>query len=271
MISRWAAPGLAWLLALATCVVPARAEEIRIGGTGAALGTMRLLGAAYAKQHAGDVVTVLPSLGSGGGIKALAAGAVQIAVSGRPLTAAEAAAGASAVEYGRTPVVFATHSRNPVSSLSLKELAEIYSGERLAWPDGSRIRLVLRPMGDADSEAIKNLSPALRRAKELAEQRQGLLVTVTDQETAEQLEKVAGAVGPTTLALLLSERRALKPLALDGVRPDAQAIADERYPLQRVLYLVTAPRSGPAAQGFVDFARSPAGRAILQRTGHWVK
>src|SRR5258708_1091963 len=63
----------------------AATEEIRIGGTGNALGPMHVLGQAFAKANPGVTVTVLPSLGSGGGIKAAANGAVQIAVSSRTL------------------------------------------------------------------------------------------------------------------------------------------------------------------------------------------
>jgi ABC-type phosphate transport system substrate-binding protein len=54
---------------LAAGAVPA--QDFRIGGTGGALATMQQLADAYVQQHPGVRITVLPSLGSGGGIKAL--------------------------------------------------------------------------------------------------------------------------------------------------------------------------------------------------------
>jgi phosphate transport system substrate-binding protein len=63
----------------------AAAVEVKIGGTGNALGTMREVAKAYSKRNPGAKITVLPSLGSGGGIKAAADGAIDIAVSSRPL------------------------------------------------------------------------------------------------------------------------------------------------------------------------------------------
>jgi len=78
-------------------------------------------------------------------------------------------------------------------------------------------------------------------------------------------------MGPSTLALLLSEKRTLKALALDGVAPSAQTIADGSYPLVKQLLIVTGPKTPPAAQAFVSFVRSGAGRELLQQTGHWVK
>ena len=76
---------------------------------------------------------------------------------------------------------------------------------------------------------IKSISPAMREAKLLAEKRKGLAFAVTDQDAADNLAKISGALGPSTLAQILSERRALKALRLDGVEPSAQSIADVRY------------------------------------------
>jgi phosphate transport system substrate-binding protein len=249
----------------------AQAQEIRIGGTGAALGTMTLLAQAYAKSNPEPRLTVLPSMGSGGGIKALLAGAIQLGVSSRPLAEGEIAAGAVAVEYGRTPFVFATAASNKTSGLTTQNLVDFYAGKVEEWPDGSKVRLVLRPIGDADSETIKSMSPAMREAKTAAEQRKGMAFSVTDQETASAIEKVPGALGPSTLALMWSEKRALKSLALDGVAPSAQSIANGSYPLSRQMLIVTGPKTPPEAHAFVAFVRSPAGREILLQTGHWVK
>ena len=258
------------LVALATAA-GVQAQELRIGGTGAALGTMRLLAQAYAQSHPDARITVLPSMGSGGGIKALLADAVQIAVSSRPLTNAESSAGAVAVEYGNTPFVFATAATNAATNVTTQNLIDFYSGKVSQWPDGAKVRLVLRPIGDSDSETIKAMSPAMRDAKTAAELRKGMVFTVTDQETATALEKLSGALGPSTLALLLSEKRALKALALNGVEPSAQAIASGRYPLSKQLLIITGPKSPAEAQTFVAFVLSAAAQQILQQTGHWVR
>jgi phosphate transport system substrate-binding protein len=126
-------------------------------------------------------------------------------------------------------------------------------------------------LGDSDSLTVKNISPELRRAKESAEQRKGMVFAVTDQDAADALEKIPGSFGPSTLALILSERRALKALALDGVSPDARALAEGRYPLGKCLLLISGPKSPPAALDFMRFVQSPAGREVLEKTGHWVR
>jgi len=246
------------------------AEDIRIGGTGAALGTLQLLAEAYAKSHPNTKITVLPSIGSGGGIKAVLSGAIQIGLSSRPLTEAEVKAGAVGVEYGRTPLVFATSTTTKTGGLTTQNLVDIYAGKTEQWPDGTKIRVVLRPIGDSDSKLIKNISPAMREATRAAEQRKGMSFTVTDQDAANNIEKISGALGPSTLALILSEKRRVKVLTLNDIAPDAKSIADGSYPLYKQLLLITGPKTPFPAHEFVTFVRSAAGREILSQTGHWV-
>lgn len=248
--------------------VAALPEEIKIGGTGGALGTMRMLAEAYQKDHPETKVTVLPSLGSSGGIKAVLAGAIQIAVSARALKPAETRLGAIAFAYGRTPFVFTVAPKVKIDAITIKEVEEIYSGQRTHWPDGTKIRIVLRPVGESDSEMVKSISPEVNKAKILAEQRPGMQFSITDQENADNLEKIPGAFGPTTLAQIITEKRHLKPLRFNGVEPSAETLANGRYPYFKQLFIVTGPKISEPVQQFIEFVHSPAARELLARTGH---
>lgn len=249
----------------------ASAAEFQIGGSGAPLGAMRLLADAYTAHHPETTFVVLPSMGSSGGIKAVLAGAVAIALSTRPLKPDEIAAGAKAVEYGRTPFVFATAPATPVDGISTRQLADIYAGRLGEWPDGTRIRTILRPVSDSDNDVIKAISPEIAKGLAIAETRPGMAFAVTDQETAKAIETTPGGIGPTSLALILSERRNLKPLRIDGILPSPDSLADGSYPLDKRMLIVTAPKSPPEALDFIAFVRSDEGRAILTRTGHLVR
>ncbi len=70
------------------------AATLKIGGTGAALGTMRLLADEFVRLHPDTSIVIPDSLGSGGGIKAVLAGALDIALSSRQLKSKEKNAGA---------------------------------------------------------------------------------------------------------------------------------------------------------------------------------
>ena len=109
----------------------------------------------------------------------------------------------------------------------------------------------------------------MREATHAAEQRKGMSFAISDQDTANNIEKIPGALGPSTLALLLSEKRHVKVLTFNGIAPAAKSIADGSYPLYKQLLLITGPKTIPAAHEFVAFVRSAAGREILVQTGHW--
>ena len=106
------------------------ATTLKIGGTGAGLGTMRILADAFTRSNPDISVEVPGSLGSRGGIKAVIAGALGVGLSSRPLKSKERQAGARQIHYARTPFVLVTSARdsNPSPALSSPQLVEIFSG-----------------------------------------------------------------------------------------------------------------------------------------------
>lgn len=248
----------------------AAAEEIRIGGTGTALGTMRLLGNEFTARNADVRITIVPNLGSSGGIKAVTSGAIGLAVASRPMNEDERKLGAVEIPYARTPFVFAVSVRSPVTAITSGDLADIYGGKMVTWADGSPVRIVLRPESDRDTEIVKSISPEVRRGLLAAQARPGVRFSVTDQEAAGDLERIPGAVGPSSLALIVSEKRALRALTLDGKEPTLANAASGAYPYQKQLSFVTGARRPAAVERFVAFVRSPAGQKILAGNGQWI-
>lgn len=246
----------------------APADAIKIGGTGTGLGSMKLMAQEFKKSRSDAQLIVTPSLGSTGAIKAVLAGAVDIGISARPVTAEEKRQGASARAYARTPFVIATGAKNKSAGLTLPQLVQIYSGKTTRWPDGSPIRLVVRPDADADTAAMRAFSTEMNKAIDVALARKGLRMADTDQDNADALEQLAGALGTTTLTQILTENRALRALDLDGVAPTLQSLAAGRYPYYKTLYLITGHDPSPLAKDFVAFVRSPAGQAVLARSGN---
>lgn len=248
----------------------ATAEEIKIGGTGNALGAMRLLAIAFGQQNPDVNVLVLPSLGSSGAIKAVPKGAIDIGLSSQPLTEDETARGAISVEYARTLLVFAVPMASEVTAITTDQLVDIYSGKLLNWPDGSFIHPVLRQPGDDNTRQVRNISPVMENALSVVEQRQGIPFAMTDQEAADKIESIPGALGVTTLALIISENRQLRALTLDDVEPTVTNAASGSYPHHKRLFLITLLKPSAAVQRFTAFIQSSAGREILTRTGHWM-
>jgi phosphate transport system substrate-binding protein len=247
-----------------------QADTIKIGGTGAALGTMQLLGKAFRKTHSDATVVIVPGLGSSGGRKALHGGVIDIAVTSRAGRSVEKPEGVLAVLYGRSPFVFATSKKNPISGLTTKDIVEIWSGKKTTWPDGTRVRLILRPETDSDTEVLEGISPAMDEAVKLALSRPGMKIAITDSDSADAIQSTPGALGTSLLSLIIAEKRALKVLLLDGVEPSPKTISGGSYRYFKSLYILTRAKPSELAQQFVAFLSAARGHEILGQLGHWV-
>lgn len=258
-------------LALLLCAMPLRmplhaAETLVIGGTGSALGVMRHLAEAYQDTAAAQPVEVLPSLGTGGGLRALADGRIDIALAARALKPQERE-GMQVQLFARTPLVFVARNHVAASGLSTETLIAFYQGTQTRWPDGARARPVLRPWHDAETQVLAAWSEPLADALAEAVYRTDLQVTMTTQENLEAIEQIPGAFGYTPLTEVVTAQRALQVLTLEGVEPTPAQLAAGRYPLALNLALATGPASPDSAQTFIDFVRSPAAAAILRTAG----
>lgn len=263
-ISGWAVAVLAVLLVSGPR--SAVAETIRISGAGGAIGTIRILGEAFRKIYPEIRVDVLPSMGSSGSVKAVLAGRLDIGLSVRTLSGEERAQGVVETRYARTPFVFGVNSTLKMTGLTLEDVAGIYGGKR-DWENGKRIRLVLRPPEDSDIAVLKSMSPAMSAAVDIALRRKGMIMATTGHDAADAIESVPGAFGATTLSLLLSEKRALRILSLDGITPSVRTMADRSYPYSKTFFMVTRKNLPASVRRFIDFVRSPAGAAILAKNG----
>jgi phosphate transport system substrate-binding protein len=240
---------------------------IKIGGTGGAYAVMTQVTAAFQKKYPHARFYFPPSLGSSGGIKAVLAGALNLGLSARPLTKEEHLQGAVAVELGRSPIMLVTSHKRPGVNFTLREIASLYLGEIRAYADGVPIRLILRPMVESDTSFLLSLSPEVAAAVRKAHAREGMIVAVTDQDNANSLEKIRGAIGWMTLAQLISERRALTPLTIGGVRPGLETLASGAYPYSKPFFVVTGNNPGPLVKSFIEFLISREGREILSQNG----
>ena len=260
---------LAGLILALVPLAPAtvEAEAIKVGGTGGATRTITLLAEAYRQQTPGAQIVVLPRIGSRGAKKGLITGAVDVGFVAEPPSPAEAERGLAAFEYARTALVFAT-ANGATPAMTSQAVIEAYAGQVTRWPDGRRLRLILRPAGGSDNAVLRNISPLFRQAVDTALKRDGMLIAATDQEAADAIASVPGALGTTTLALIVAEQRPLTALALDGVIPSMETIARGTYPHTKAIHVVVRHQEArPAVAGFLRFLQTPDARAIVAGTG----
>ena len=250
-------------------------EKLIITGTGSSIGTMQLMGEGFQKRHLKVTVNVLPSIGSTGAIKAVKAGQIDIGLSYHSLKPDERSTDIIEEPYGRTPLIFGVQESNPTNGLTLEEIEDIYARKRKTWPDGTPIRLILRPISDGLTVYLAGINPRLKSASEQARSIPGVFIGMTDQEAASQIEKTPGSLGTTSASLVASEKRKIKALSIDGAIPALSNIADGvhisagKYPYTVTLSLVyRKDKYRGAVKDFIEFVFSKDGRKILSENGY---
>jgi phosphate transport system substrate-binding protein len=184
------------------------------------------------------------------------------------------------IPIGIDGVAIVVHSSNPVASLTLQQLQDIYSGRILDWQevggDAGEILLISREDGSGTRSVFES--------RVMGETPVSLTAVVmpTSQDVAEYAAKNPFAIGyvssvylPAALAAATPAAEtplpdaapapAVRALAIDGALPTDAAIKSQEYPIIQPLFLVSRGEPRGLARQFIDFTLSPAGQAIVDR------
>ena len=244
----------------------AQAEVLRVGGTGTATALMQSLGAAYA-EGTDERIVVVPSLGTKGAIRAVIDGKLDIAVSARPLTPEEQAAGLVTLAAMKTPFGFVSSRKNP-PGLRKGDIEALFKSESATWPDGFPLRLVLRPRSESDTALAGAFFPGMREAIEHARARSDVPIAATDQDNADLAERLEGSLTGATVTQIRMENTAALLRGHRRRQTDIGESGDRRLPLCKdPLSGRSSSRGRADLQSFNAFLRSTKGREALRARG----
>lgn len=241
------------------------AEILRVGGTGGALGMMTQVAAAF-EATSGIKLEILASLGSNGALRAVGDGAIEVALSARKLTPAETKPGLVVVPFARTALVFVTSHPKP-NGWKSDELAGIFGSKIRNWNDGTPLNIILRTKVDSDTAIIGEIFPGVRDALEQTRKRPDVPIASTDQDSAELAENLTGSFVQAGLSQIVSERRRLRLVAINGVNPSLANLESGAYPYEKLFYLVFR-KGNQNVEALVKFMASEQAREILRETGN---
>lgn len=259
-------PALALGAALLSFTAPAGAETIRVGGTGAGLAAMQLIGAQVATVHPDIRTEVLPSLGTQGGLRALNENAIQMAIALRALTQAERDSGLQEAACAKTALALVSSRAQP-PGLTRAQLPALYADPAPVWPDGPPLRIILRSRDGSENPFLVNAVPGMDQAFVAAYRHSGIPVGATDQENADLAQRTEGSLALMTLLQMRTEKLKLNPVALDGVVPSPETVNNGRYPMPIRLCLILPRAPHADAARFIAYVKSPLGQALLRASG----
>ena len=210
-----------------------------------------------------DVTVNYNPTGSGAGITAVQEGTCDIGLSSRALKDEEKAAGLKETVLAYDGIAIIVHPDNPVSDLSIEQIAKLYTGEITNWKDvgGSDAEVVL--IGREAASGTRDGFESITGTKDKCQYRQELTST-GDVITA--VSQNPDAIGYASLAAI---KDSVKALSVDGVTPSEATVKDGSYPVQRPFVLVTVEGKAlsAAAQSFFDYATSADAVDIIAKAG----
>jgi phosphate transport system substrate-binding protein len=220
--------------------------------------------------------------GSGTGISAILNGTVDIANSSRRLKDSERAQakakGIDPIEHvvGHDALAVFVHRDNPVASLTLAQLAEIYAdgGKALKWSD-----LGVTVPGAKDGEIVvvsrQNNSGTYEYFREAVlgkrDFRLGTLDMQGSKDVVDLVARTPGAIGYSGLAYNAATVRMLPLSAGEGkpaVAPTVEAALSGAYPVSRPLIMVTPGAPAGETKKYLDWILSDAGQRIIVDKGY---
>lgn len=220
------------------------------------------LSESFMAQNGGVTVNYNPT-GSGSGITAVQEGTCDIGLSSRALKDEEKSAGLKETVLAYDGIAIIVHPDNPVSDLTVEQIADIYTGKITNWSEvgGSDAEIVLigREAGSGTRDGFESITGT----KDACQYRQELTSTGDVITTVSQNPD---AIGYASLAAL---KDTVKALTVGGVAPTEETVKDGSYVIQRPFVLVT--KTGETlsdnARKFFDFALSAEAAQYITTAG----
>jgi len=180
---------------------------------------------------------------------------------------------------GRDGLVFIVNANNPVESLTVEQIRDIYTGEITDWSEvggnPGKIKAFQRNSTSGSQTLLKKL---VMNAREPMEPDKELLIGTM----GELIEAVAGydgsgdALGFSVYyyADKMKSDPNLKMIQVNGVTPSNESIEDNSYPLVNDFYVAirASEEEGSPARELRDWLLSDSGKKLLEEEGYvWAR
>ncbi len=241
--------------------------------------TMVNLGQAWAEafMKANPKVSVaVTGGGSGTGIAALLSNTCDIAELSRELKPEEIQMAKSKgfdpkqITVALDGLAVVVHPANPLSQLTMEQLADIFSGRVTNWKEigGSDLPIVVLSREVNSGTHVYFKEHVLRGGDKdsQAEFAANALMLPSSQAIADEVDQNPGAVGYYGMGYISPREKALavaKDAASPYVQPTIDNVVSQAYPISRPLLMVTRGQPQGLVADFLGFVLSPEGQKIV--------
>ena len=253
-------------------------NSIQIKGSDTMVNLAQAWAEKYMEENPGDFVAVTGG-GSGTGLSSLISGSCDIAMSSRNIKDKEIAL---AQQKGITPfeikvaldgLAVVTSPANPVSKLTLDQLAGIFTGRISNWKEvggkDEKIVVLSREVNSGTHVYFKEHVLRNNNANGKEEFVPSALMLSSSQAIADEVAANSAAIGYYGMGYISSKQKAIavaKDDKSEYVNPSLENVLSDKYPISRPLFLYTHNQPQGLIKKFVDYVLSKEGQEIVIKT-----
>jgi ABC-type phosphate transport system substrate-binding protein len=235
---------------------------VRVAGSTSTTSISEGLKQGFQKKYPGSKVNIA-TFGTKDAVANVAAGKVDVAVVGRPLSEAEKAQGLVAVPMGREKIAIVVDKSSPMAKdLTIANFAKLFRGEVSDWSavGGPKAPVKLVDRTESDTRKAFPNYPAFQNGKFVPAANALKVTSESSKDMAAQLGKTGISYLPISA---LDNMPNLRVLTMHGVKP-----TDARYPFSHPLYYVyKGAQPNDAVKAFLGFAGAAEGQNAMKTAG----
>lgn len=160
------------------------------------------------------------------------------------------------IPIGKEAFVFLNHINNPVNNLTIQQVKDIYLGKIISWHQvGGPLRLI-NPLTRPEASGSQSVMNSFMK---------------TSTYTKKPLQVFGSSIGFSFRFYVedLVGNSKVKTIALNGIEPTKENIANNTYPIAVNFYAIyRKDNNNPNIQKVIDFILSEEGQYIIDETGY---
>ncbi len=273
-----------WLLILAVIMFGTYAfaasgkNVIQIKGSDTIVNLSQSWAEKYMQENPGDFVAVTGG-GSGTGISSLISGTCNIANASRSIKEKEITLAKQKginpyeIKVGLDGLAVVVNPKNPVSKLTLEQLAKIFTGKITNWKElgGSDSKIVILSREVNSGTHVYFKEHVLRKGDPNGKEEfaPGALLLSSSQAIADEVAGNSAAVGYYGMGYISSKQKDVavaKDEKSEYVASTIENVINGKYPISRPLFIYTNGQPQGLVKKFVDFCLSKEGQDIVLKT-----
>ncbi|MGH7197139.1 MAG: phosphate ABC transporter substrate-binding protein [Candidatus Omnitrophota bacterium] len=252
-----------------------KSDSLQIKGSDTMVNLVQGWAEEFMQKNPDDFIAVTGG-GSGTGIAALINGTCEVAMSSREIKEKEISLAEKKgvhpkqISVALDGLAVVVHKDNPVSNLTLDQLADIFSGRVTNWKEvgGNDAKIVILSREVNSGTHVYFKEHVLRKgdAQSKEEFSPEALLLPSSQAIADEIQHNPGAIGYYGMGYISKHHKAVavaKDARSEYVYPTVDDVVSGKYPISRPLFIYVNGELGGSVKKFIDFILSEEGQALV--------